>query len=384
MARNGLSIAIVGAGIGGLAAAATLRRVGHDVAVYEQAHAFARIGSGIQQAPNAVKVLRGLGLEQRLGQLAARPDAQMNRVWDTGEVKWNKQMGGPMADDYGAPYFHLHRGDLHMALAEIVPEEIVHRDKKLTGLSQDADSVTLSFEDGGTATADIAIGADGVHSVVREALLGVEKPEFSGRVAYRTTFPASLLGDVPIDDYAKWWGPDRHIVIYYITPEKDEIYFVTSTPEPSFTTESYSAKGDLAELRKAYAGFHPHVQAVLAACPAVNKWALYVRDPLPRWGKGRVTLLGDACHPMTPYMAQGAATSLEDAVVLSRCLDGVGAGDIGRALRRYEDSRRERTARIQTISRLNDMEKIKAETDRTYRYDAWTVPLAPMPVSIDE
>lgn len=383
MAGNGLSIAIVGAGIGGLAAAAALRKVGHSVQVYEQAHEFARIGSGIQQAPNAVKVLRGLGLEGRLGQLAARPDHQMNRVWDTGEVKWYKQMGKPMEEDFGAPYFHLHRGDLHMALAEIVPPEIVHRGRKLTGISQNADEVTLSFADGSTAKAELAIGADGVHSVVREELLGVEKPHFSGRVAYRTTYPSKLLGDVPIDDYAKWWGPDRHIVIYYITPNKDELYFVTSTPEPDFTRESYSAVGDLGVLRKAYEGFHPHVRAVLDACPSVNKWALYVRDPLPRWGKGRVTLLGDACHPMTPYMAQGAATSIEDAAVMSRCLDGVGPGDVARALRRYEDSRRDRTARIQTISRLNDMEKIKEETDRTYRYDAWTGPLAPLPETVD-
>src|SRR5262249_17633883 len=158
-----------------------------------------------------------------------------------------------------------------------------------------------------------------------------------------TTFPAARLGNTVIDDCSKWWGPDRHLVMYYVKPRREEVYFVTSTPEPEFAVESWSAKGDLNTLREAYAGFHPRVQTVLAACPEVHKWALVERAPLPRWGEGRVTLLGDACHPMTPYMAQGAATAIEDAAVLSRCLDGVEVDGVGEALRRYELSRKERT-----------------------------------------
>ncbi len=376
MAQGGLSIAIVGAGIGGLAAAAALCRVGHDVRIYEQAQAFARIGAGIQQSPNAVKVLRGLGLEPMLRELAFRPVTNLNRVFDTGEVKWERRMGEEIERQYGAPYFQLHRGDLHAALASIVPPEIIHRNRELVGLDHDAEGVTLRFADGSRATADLAIGADGVHSVVREVLLGAEKPTFTGRVAYRTTYPASLLKGAKIDDYAKWWGPDRHIVIYYVNPRRDEIYFVTSTPEPDFDVESWSAKGDLDVLRDAYHAFHPMVRAVIDACPEVHKWALFAREPLPRWSAERVTLLGDACHPMTPYMAQGAATAIEDAVVLSRCLDGVERDGIATALKRYEESRKERTARIQQVSRLNDMEKIKATVDSCYSYDAWTAPLA--------
>ena len=376
MTGEKLSIAIVGAGIGGLTAAATLRRVGHEVRIYEQARAFMRVGAGIQQGPNAVKVLRGLGLEPRLRQLAFRPDAALNRQWDTGEITWERRLGDEVEEKYDAPYLYMHRGDLHAAIATLVPEQIIQRSRKLAGLDPAVDGVTLRFTDGSRATTDLVIGADGVHSVVREVLLGAEKPRFTGRVAYRTTYPASLLKGAAIDDCAKWWGPDRHIVIYYVNPRRDEIYFVTSTPEPDFDVESWSAKGDLAVLRAAYRDFHPKVRAVLDACPDVHKWALFEREPLPCWSADRVTLLGDACHPMTPYMAQGAATAIEDAAVLSRCLDGADSAGVGPALRRYEESRKSRTARIQLISRLNDMEKIKAEIDSVYSYDAWSAPLA--------
>jgi len=187
-----------------------------------------------------------------------------------------------------------------------------------------------------------------------------------------------LLGGMEIDDCAKWWGPDRHIVIYYVNPRRDELYFVTSTPEPEFDIESWSERGDHDVMRAAYSDFHPKVRAVLDACPEVHKWALFEREPLPRWSSDRITLLGDACHPMTPYMAQGAATAIEDAAVLSRCLEGVGQDGLAHALSRYEESRKSRTARIQLISRQNDMEKIKAEIESVYSYDAWTAPLADM------
>jgi salicylate hydroxylase/6-hydroxynicotinate 3-monooxygenase len=214
-----------------------------------------------------------------------------------------------------------------------------------------------------------------VHSVVRESLFGKEAPHFTGRVAYRTTFPVALLNGLAIDDAAKWWGPDRHIVIYYINPRRDEVYFVTSTPEPDFAVESWSAKGDLQVLRDAYKDFHPTVRAVLDACPEVHRWAVVVREPLPSWCAGNVVLLGDACHPMTPYMAQGAATSVEDAAVLSRCLQDVGRDGVADAFRRFEATRKARTSRIQTVSRTNDMQQIRSEIDTVYGYDAWRAPL---------
>ncbi|TMH83484.1 MAG: salicylate 1-monooxygenase [Betaproteobacteria bacterium] len=330
------SVAVVGAGIGGLAVAALLKRAGYDVQVYEQARRFERVGAGIQMTPNAVKVLRRLGVEEQLRQVAFR------------------------------------------SIESAVPPEIVHFDMRLVGLDRNAGAVALAFADGSRVLADAVIGADGVHSVVRELLLGPEKPRFTGRVAYRALFPAARLGDTRLAPVqTKWWGPDRHVVIYYVTAARDQIYFVTSVPEGAewMTRESWSAKGDLDELRKAYSGFHAEVRAVLDACPGVYKWALLERDPLPRWSEGPVVLLGDACHPMTPYMAQGAAAALEDAAVLARCLEATGGEGLEQALKLYEETRKPRTSAIQAKSSTNTWMRTDADPGWVYGYDAWSAPL---------
>jgi 6-hydroxynicotinate 3-monooxygenase len=368
------TIAIIGAGIGGQTTAALLHRRGYDVRVYEQAKRFARIGAGIQQSSNAIRVLRSLGLEPRLREAAFQPASWDNREWDTGAVKYELPLGSAFEERYGAPYLLMHRGDLHAALHSAVPAGRIHMDKTLVDLEQGEAGMSMRFADGSTARADALIGADGVHSRVREWLFGPEEPRFTGRVAHRITFPASLLGSLIIDDCTKWWGPDRHIVIYYVTPRRDEVYFVTSVPEPAWRTESWSAKGDLEELRAAFKGFHPQVQAVLQACPEVYKWALYERDPMPCWGKGRAVLLGDSCHPMMPYMAQGAASAIEDSAVLARCLDAFGT--VEEAFSRYAATRRERTAQIQLTSRRNEWLSRRTDPDWVYGYDALTAPLA--------
>ena len=376
---NRLNIAIAGAGIGGLAIAALLARAGHTVNVYEQAPRFARVGAGIQMAPNAVKVLRGLGVEDALRRIAFQSEVALSREWDTGEITSELELGRAVEEKYGAPYLFLHRADLHAAIASIVPEGIVHLGRKLVGVEGRPNGVSLAFADGERVTADALIGADGVHSLVRETLLGPEKPRFTGRVAYRTTYAASRLGDARITRArTKWWGPDRHMVVYYVTAARDELYFVTSVPESAewMTPESWSSKGDLAELRAAYAGFHPEVQAVIAACPEVYKWALLDRDPLPRWTEGRVVLLGDACHPMTPYMAQGAASALEDAAVLSRCLEGIDPGGLEYAFAVYEATRKPRASEIQTSSSNNTWLRGRTDPGWVYGYDAWSAPLA--------
>jgi 6-hydroxynicotinate 3-monooxygenase len=375
-----LSVAVIGAGMGGLATAAALLRVGIDVTVYEQARRFARLGAGIQAGCNAMQVLRGLGLEQRMRREAFYPRSWNNRDWRTGEVR-HDQIFGPTAErKYGAPYLLAHRGDLHAALASVVPAERVRLDHKVEGLDTQGGSVVLSFANGTTAAHDAVVAADGVHSTVRELLFGAETANFTGRIAYRTTFPAGLLDGYEIDECTKWWGEDRHIVIYYVKPDRSEVYFVTSQPEPGFTVESWSAKGDLGTLRAAFDGFHPQVRHVLAACPDVHKWALIDRDPLERWHDRNVTLLGDACHPMTPYMAQGAAMALEDAAVLSRLLaEAAEAGDrsgIADAFRRLEATRKPRTSRVQLTSRTNTWLRAKTDVDWVYGYNPWTAPLA--------
>lgn len=372
-----LFVAVIGAGIGGLATAAALRRAGIDVAVYEQAAQFTRLGAGIQIGCNAMKVMRELGLEPALRRAGFYPRSWTNRNYDTGEVRFDMIFGESAEDRWGAPYLLAHRGDLHAALASVVPESDLRLDHRLIGLEPVSEAgVRLTFANGTLAIADAIVGADGVHSRVKEILFGEDQPNLTGRVAYRTVFPAALLNGYEIDDCTKWWGPDRHIVIYYVKPDRSEVYFVTSQPEPSFTVESWSAMGDVSELRQAFVSFHPQVRHVLASCPAVHKLALIDRDPLPRWGEGRVTLRGDSCHPMMPYMAQGAAMAIEDAAVLSRCLNGVNRDGVANAFRHFEATRKPRTSRVQLSSRANTWLRDQTDPDWVYEYDAWTTPLA--------
>jgi 6-hydroxynicotinate 3-monooxygenase len=372
-----LSVAIIGAGMGGLATAAALRRVGIEVTVYEQARRFARVGAGIQIGCNAMKVMRGLGLEPSLRATSFYPRSWNNKEFDTGDIRFDMIFGEAAEGRYGAPYLLAHRGDLHAALASVVPESVLQLEHQLVALEQrDDGTVGLNFANGVKVDADAVVGADGVHSVVRDALFGDDTPVFTGRVAYRTVYPATLLNGYRIDDCTKWWGPDRHIVIYYVKPDRSEVYFVTSQPEPGFAIESWSATGDVNVLRSAFADFHPQVQHVLASCPAVHKRPLVDHDPLPRWSEGNVTLLGDACHPMTPYMAQGAAMAFEDAAVLSRCLDGVDRSGVADAFRRFEETRKPRTSQVQLGSRTNTWLRDQTDPDWVYGYDAWTAPLA--------
>jgi 2-polyprenyl-6-methoxyphenol hydroxylase-like FAD-dependent oxidoreductase len=373
-----VTLGIVGAGIGGLAVAAALRSRGFSVRVFEQAPRFARVGAGIQLAPNPMKVLRAFGIEADIRGVGFEPQENRNRDYGTGRLTNVLPAGRAIEERYGAPYICCHRADLHAGLKKIVPDEVISFGSKLAGIDQDDSFVKLYFANGSQERVDALIGADGVHSIVREAMLGKEEPRYTGRVAYRTTFPAALLGDRQIEpSRTKWWGVDRHIVIYYVTANRDEVYFVTSQEEDAawLTPESWSTKGDVRELRKAFADFHPDVRHVLDACPEVYKWALLERDPLPRWCEGRVVLLGDACHPMPPYMAQGAAMALEDAIILARCLEGVDSDGFAAAFQRYESIRRERATAIQQSSRTNTWMRYTTDPDWVYGYDAVAAPL---------
>jgi 6-hydroxynicotinate 3-monooxygenase len=368
-------IAVLGAGMGGLTMAALLARAGADVTVYEQAKGFARVGAGIQMSPNAARVLRALGLEEHIRRVALQPRCWRNRAWDTGEMQYELPLGAEAEQRYGAPYLLGHRADLHAALLSRVPDAAIVLDKRLTGLSQNETAVTLAFADGTSAAADILIATDGLHSRARKILFGPEQPRFTGNVAYRAVFAASRLGGLDLDDNTKWWGPDRHIVIYYVNPRRDELYFVTSVLDPAWKLDSWSAMGDRDELRAAFEGFHPDVRRVLDACPAVHKWAIADRDPMPRWSAGRIMLMGDAAHPMTPTMAQGAAQALEDAMVMARCLERFGLEDVTSAFRTFEAHRRARTAQIQLTSHRNVWMRGRTDGGWLYDYDACTAPL---------
>jgi len=376
-AHSSMRLAIIGAGIAGLAAAAALRKLGIAATIYEQAPAFARVGAGIQLTPNAIKALRGLGLEERMRRVSFAPEVGYNRVWDTGEITYLHPMGRQIEERYGAPDLSMHRAELHAALASCLPDGTIEFGRPVVGLDRTAGGIRLSFADGSHVVAGAVIGADGMHSILRRTLIGAESPRFTGQVAYRTVYRSELIGR-EIDNRVKWWGVGRHIVSYKIDPRREEVYFIASTPEPDFRTESWTAMGDKCQLLAAYEGFHPDARALLAGAPEVRKWALLEREPIATWTAERMIVIGDAAHPMLPHMAQGAGSSIEDAVVLARCLAEVDADGIMAAFRRCEMNRRERTTRFVMGTREHQWMKTReaTPTDWVYAYDPWSVTLA--------
>ncbi|MCR9137427.1 MAG: FAD-dependent monooxygenase [Alphaproteobacteria bacterium] len=370
-----LKIAINGGGVGGLSAAIALRQFGHDVTVFEQTARFTRVGADVNLTPNAVHAADGLGVGNALRAVSARPDFRISRMWDTGEETSRLAMSDTADEKYGAPQLTVHRADLLKALEERLDGSVFAMGRQGRSVSEDENTVFLEFADGDRMSFDVLIGADGIHSAVRTSVFGPESPEFTGVVSYRATFPieaAEGLSDV--GSFTKWWGPEpsRQIVTFPLSGGR-EIFVFATTPQDDWLEESWTSPGDVQELREAYADFHPKARALLAACSDVTKSALYVREPMPRWSKGRVTLLGDAAHPMTPFMAQGAGQAIEDAVVLARCLAGVGPDAVEAALRRYEAARQTRTAQIQRASRGNEWLKKGGDADWVYGYRAWDV-----------
>lgn len=369
----GLDIGICGGGVGGLTAAIALASAGHAVTVHEQARAFARIGADVNLTPNAVHALDRLGIGETLRETAARPRFRISRTWDSGEETSRLPMGDAAEAKYGAPQLTIHRGDLLRALEARVPAAAIRLGHKVTAVSDG----TVSFADGTSETFDVVVGADGIHSAVRAALFGEDHPRFTGLVSYRAVVPRAAVEAANLDSFTKWWGPrpDVQVVVFPLT-RGEEVFVFAITPQDDWRDESWTLPGDVAELREVYKDFHPEVGALLAAVESVTKSALYVRDPMPRWSSGHATLLGDAAHPMVPFMAQGACMAIEDAVVLARALDGVTEpAGVPAALRAYEDARRDRTARVQLGSLANDWMKGQGNADWVYGYDAWAAPL---------
>lgn len=383
MAKTGLKIGIVGGGIGGLAAANALHGSGHEVTVFEQSKQYLRVGADINLTPNAVRALDGLGegIAAAVRASAARPTHRISRTWDSGEETSRLTMGNEAERQYGAPQLTIHRADLLAALADAFPADQVKFGRRVSRIAQtDAGGVSVEFADGTRVDGlDALVGSDGIHSVVRTALFGAESPRFTGVVAFRTVVPTERVRHVPdIGAFTKWWGPtsDSQIVTFPLNQGRDTFIFATTAQE-SWHEESWTTEGSVTELRGFYAGFHPHARALLDACDSVLKTALYERDPLPHWSQGRVSLLGDASHPMMPFMAQGAGMAIEDAVVLARNLDAAqSAAEVPQALQNYEAMRKQRTSQIQIGSRGNNWLRAGGNADWVYGYDAWQVALA--------
>jgi len=376
---SGLRIGVAGGGVGGLSAAIALRQQGHDVTVFEQSAGFSRVGADINLTPNVVRAIDGLGAGETIRRLGARPTFRISRDWDTGLETSRLGMADEAERRYGAPQVTIHRADIITALAEQFPLARIRFCQRIRSLTQDDAGVTLEFEGGGRETFDVVIGADGIHSRVRTALFGEEHPRFTGVVSFRSVVPTERVRHVPeIEAFTKWWGPNPHsqIVTFPLNQGKETFIFAT-TGQESWTEESWTSPGDVEELRGFYKNFHADARALLEACDTTLKSALYEREPLPRWSVETVSLLGDACHPMLPFMAQGAGMAIEDAVVLGRSLAGVSnRADATKALRVYEDARKERTAKIQLGSRGNQWMKTQGNADWVYGYDAWNAPLA--------
>jgi salicylate hydroxylase len=347
-----ISVGVVGGGVGGLSAALSLLAADFDVYVYEQAATLGEVGAGIQISPNASRVLHDLGLGDALARTGVKPLALHQRRWDDGRTLLRTPWAEALEAACGFPYYQMHRADLLAALAGAVPAERIHLGHRLVGLTDDGDRVRARFANGAIADHDVLVGADGIHSEVRTELFGPERPRFTGCVAYRGLVPAERVRDLSLEVTTELWlGPGRHFVTYFVSGRR-LVNFVAVVEQDSWTRESWTDRGDTADALAAFEGWHPHVREILTAVGETYVWALFDRAPLGRWSVGRVTLLGDACHPMLPFMAQGAAQAIEDGATLTACLAEAGS-DPTSALRRYERLRIPRTARLQAISADN-------------------------------
>lgn len=371
-------IAIVGAGLGGAAAGALLQKAGFKVDIYEQAPAFSRLGAGIHMGPNVLKIFRRMGIEDALVEMGSKPTHWFSRDGATGDYMSRIPLGDFAVREYGAHYITVHRGDLHALQISALEPGTLHFDKRLETVVDDGSGVELTFADGSRARADIVIGADGINSRIREALLGVEKPNYSGWVGHRAIIPGEKLRQYNLDFEAcvKWWSEDRHMMVYYTTAAQDEYYYVTGVPHPAWDFQDGAfVDSSREEMAEAFAGYHPTVQALIEQTTEVTKWPLLNRNPLPLWSQGRMVLLGDACHPMKPHMAQGAAMAIEDGAMLARCLSETGLTDFGSAFHLYEANRRERASRVQAVSNANTWLKTQEDPAWVFGYDIFGTPL---------
>ncbi|WP_371422871.1 FAD-dependent oxidoreductase [Tardiphaga sp.] len=370
---RGTRIAVLGAGLAGLTVAGLLQRAGFPVVVYEQSPSFSRIGAGIILGANVSKVLRRLDLEDAFAATGIRPDAFLSRAWDTGEQLYKLDFDADCEARFGGPFVNIHRADLHQLLQRPLAPGTIRFGHKLAGFEERGDALTLSFENGTSAEADIAIGADGIRSITRELVLGAEEPRFIGRSAPRAVFPASRIKGDPIDDCTKWWAPDRHTLAYYMTPDRQEVYVMAALPMARWDGDGSPVKGDRDEFIAAFDDAHPDLKRAAEAAEDVTVWPIFDRPRNDTWHKGRVVLMGDACHAVRPFMAAGGSAAIEDAAILSRCIAEF--GDPAKAFAHYTMIRIPRVADIQQISIANSWMHGPTETDWFFRYDACTVPL---------
>ena len=345
---------IVGAGIGGLTASLCLADSGFDVEVFEQAEEISEVGAGIQLSPNCSRVLHYLGLEPVLKAIAYIPEVAEIRDWKSGKLLSSTPLGDKAVEKYGAPYYHIHRADLISALYQLAinhPKIEVTTASRIEGFVAPLKGVVLHCN-GKEVSGDMLIGADGIRSLIRSELFPEQESRFTGNVAWRGLVRADRMPAGMIPPVAGlWWGPRKHFVHYYVR-RGELINCVCVVEKSGWEVESWTERGTLQELEEDFEGWDESIGLLIEAMDPDEcfKWALFDRVPMPSWGRGRVSLLGDACHATLPFLAQGAAMAIEDAVVLAACVEVEG---IDPGLRKYESLRMPRTARIQDASRRN-------------------------------
>jgi salicylate hydroxylase len=340
-------ILIAGAGIGGLTAALACLRRGFDVEVYEQASELKEVGAGLQLSANGNRALYELGLERDLKRLSCEASGKEIRLWNTGEMWKLFDLGAESVARYGYPYFTVYRPDLLQVLSDAVREikpDVIHLNARCESFEQDESGVTLCFAGGRSSRGDALIGADGVHSKVRQALFGKDQPEFTGLMAWRGVIDMNRLPEAMRRKVGmNWVGPGGHVVNYALNVGR-LMNFVGIRERGDWLVESWNQAGTREECAADFVGWHDDIQRMIQAIDVPYKWALMTRAPLPHWSVGRVSLLGDACHSTLPFLAQGAVMSIEDGFILARALETY--SDIPTALQRYEAARLERTTRI--------------------------------------
>jgi salicylate hydroxylase len=346
-------IVIAGAGIGGLCAALALAKRGFEVAVYEQSSQLGEVGAGLQLSPNAMHVLQALGLANQIKAKAFSPESAVMRHYQTGKTYFTVPLGDDAIQKYGAAYLHIHRADLHTILYNACEKMKVsiHLGQSIQSYQQASNGLNIQFENGESLTANLLVGADGIKSKIQACMLGPTPAKFTGQVAWRGVIEANKLPEKLVKPNANLWvGPGKHFVSYYLRGG-DLVNFVAVQERSDWQKESWNELGDISELQQTFSGWHPEVTELLAATESCFLWALFDRQPLNRWTDQHIALLGDACHPMLPFLAQGAAMAIEDSYALAHCL--ASDSNTQTALQTYQNLRLPRTSNIQLNARKN-------------------------------
>lgn len=351
--QNDFHVAIVGGGIGGAALARSLDRLGIDYHLFERAQAFGEIGAGVQMTPNAVKVLQALDLAPELAAAGFLPEAMVGWNWQSGRELFRTPLRDVCPRVFGADFYHVHRADLHNMLAKDIAPERITLGRACIGLRHAGGKTVLSFDDGSEHAADLVVGADGLRSAIRASLWGEEPASYTGHMCWRALVPVErhpLPFVTPTSSF--WMGPKGHVVTYYVKGGS-MVNIVAVNESSDWVEESWNVRSDQAELLGAFDGWHENIVRLFEQTnpDQIYKWGLFDRDPMARWSKGSVTLLGDAAHPMLPFLSQGAAMAIEDAYVLAEALASFHPSEVGMALDAYEAERRPRTARVQLEAR---------------------------------